>query len=94
MKTTTKKPSPLKFFTPIAAGMDSVKKATDAVSAAYKAKKDAKAKAATTKTPEGKPNASVKPTGKKAIDTVKKVATSATKGSVKSALMQLKKHKR
>jgi len=59
MKTTTKKPSPLKFFTPIA-GMDSVKKATDAVSAAYKAKKDAKAKAATTKTPEGKPSS--KPT--------------------------------
>lgn len=55
MKTTPKKPSPLKFFTPIA-GMDSVKKATDAVSAAYKAKKDAKAKAATTKTPEGKPS--------------------------------------
>lgn len=47
-----------------------------------------------TKPVEGKPNASVKPTGKKAIDTVKKVAATATKGAVKSALMQLKKHKR
>ena len=41
MKNTMRKPSPLKFFTPIA-GMDSVKKAMDTVNALYKSGAESK----------------------------------------------------
>lgn len=95
------KKSPMKqgFFDTNPA-MAAVKKATE-LAASAKAKKEATTKSApATKpakptAPEGKPNASAKPVGKKAVETVKKVAATAAKGAaVKTALMQLKKHKK
>ena len=93
MKNTMRKPSPLKFdfisatskaATPAPGG-----KPNATISKAASIAKDKK-ETTTKSTPTTKP---ARPAVKKASATVKKAAGAATKGTVKSALMQMKKNK-